>query len=651
MTSIVKQYGTWPSPLSPKSLASSLRLNDVQWDTTSDTLVWLEGRGAQGVLVMQSAGDASRDLTSDLSVRARVGYGGGDFTVAQGYVYFAGPEGRLYRQPLAGGSANAITPAFGQVASPRVSADGRWLVYVHTYENHDGLALVDVAGEMWPARLAYGSDFVMQPAWHPDGKYLAYIAWNHPQMPWDGTQLHLITFDYNGNGVPGIAANEPLIGDETTAIFQPEFSPDGRSLAYVSDESGWGQLYVYDLESKTHKQLTEAEAEHGAPAWVQGVRTFGWSRDSQRVLFLRNEKGFYSLWRYDLAAGKSSRIASLNDYTSMGQIALANQSDRVALLASSSRIPSRVIIYDPDAMLIPEQLAAEADPSGLKVIVEEGAVGVRRRSSTESLLPTQLATAEAISWNGHDGEQAHGLYYPPTSDEYEGSGQPPLIVLVHGGPTGQSTAAYHAAAQFFTSRGFAALDVNYRGSTGYGKAYMNKLRESWGLYDVEDAASGAQHLVDQGLVDSSKLVVLGGSAGGFTVYQSLIDKPGMYRAGVCLFGVANQFGLAMETHKFEERYLDSMLGPLPDAAAQYRARSPLFHADQIVDPIIIFQGEDDVVVPRNQSDDIVKSLQARGVTHEYHVYAGEGHGWRKPETIEAYYTSVLKFLQQNVLFA
>jgi dipeptidyl aminopeptidase/acylaminoacyl peptidase len=180
---------------------------------------------------------------------------------------------------------------------------------------------------------------------------------------------------------------------------------------------------------------------------------------------------------------------------------------------------------------------------------------------------------------------------------------------------------------------------------------MLKLRESWGLYDVEDAASGAQYLVNEGLADSTKLVIMGGSAGGFTVYQSLIDKPGFYKTGVCMYGVANQFGLAMETHKFEERYLDTLLGPLPEAAAVYRERSPFFHAEKIVDPIIVFQGEDDQVVPKNQSDAIVESLRRRGIPHEYHVYAGEGHGWRRAETIEAFYNSVLKFLQQYVVFA
>ncbi|HLV37691.1 MAG TPA: prolyl oligopeptidase family serine peptidase, partial [Spirillospora sp.] len=537
-------------------------------------------------------------------------------------------------------------------ASPRVSANGRWLVYVHSYENRDGLAIVDTDGKMWPAKLAYGDDFYMQPVWHPSGDLMAYIAWNRPWMPWDGTELRLITFDYDEKGVPAIARTETLIGDNNTAIFQPEFSPDGRYLAYISDVTGWGQIYVYDLQEKKHRQITNAEAEHGTPAWVQGLRMYGWSRDSKSILFLRNERGFFSLWRCHLAGGNAVRVTELSEYTSLSQIAVSHQSDDVALIASSSVIPPRIVTVTPETMPLPETLVADPDAPGAMVIVDDTSTGVRirRRSSTETLLPEQLAKAEAITWTGHDGATVYGLYYAPTSDQYEGVGLPPLIVMVHGGPTSQTTASYDAGNQFFTSRGFAVLEVNYRGSTGYGRDYMLKLRGNWGIYDMEDAASGANHLVEKGLVDRSKLVTMGGSAGGFTVYQSLIHKPGFYKAGICLYGVTNQFTLLLDMHKFEAHYSDTLLGPLPDTADVYRARSPLFHADKIVDPVIIFQGDSDKVVSQSQSDDMVASLRARGVPHAYHVYAGEGHGFRKPETIEAFYTSVLKFLQQYVLY-
>lgn len=653
MTKILRQFGTWSSPISPKALAGALRLDDVQWDTTGDTLVWLEGRGAVGVLVAQQGAAAPRDLTGELSVRARVGYGGGDFTVADGSVFFAGPDGRLYRQPLVCGSARPITPAFGAAAAPRLSADGRWLVYVHTYERADCLALVDAEGSQWPRRLAAGTDFVMQPAWHPGGAYIAYIAWDHPQMPWDGTELRLLRLDYDREA-PFVAAAETLAGSAEVAVFQPEFSPDGRYLAYISDQTGWNQLYLYDLEQKTHRQITTAEADHGAPAWVQGVRTYGWAAGSKRLVYLRGEQGFASLWRYDLRTGKTDRLPGLEAYTDMQQVAVSPRHDTAAVIASGTQTPLRIISLPFDEPNLPPRLAPDPDqPPGISVIVSPPAqetVYIHRRATTETIPPEQLAAARAITWTGHDGETVHGLYYAPTSDRFEGLEAPPLIVHVHGGPTAQAKAGYSPLAQFFATRGYAVLMVNYRGSTGYGKAYMNKLRGSWGIYDVQDCATGADSLARQGLADPSKFVIMGGSAGGFTVLQSLVEKPGFYKAGISAFGVSNQFALATDTHKFEERYLDSILGPLPQAAAVYRERSPIFHAHRIIDPLAVFQGEDDQVVPRSQSDTIVESLRARGVPHIYHVYPGEGHGWRKPETIEHYYNSVLAFLAQYVLY-
>jgi len=250
-----------------------------------------------------------------------------------------------------------------------------------------------------------------------------------------------------------------------------------------------------------------------------------------------------------------------------------------------------------------------------------------------------------------DGEPVHGLFFPPHNPSFEATGEPPLIVNIHGGPTSQVRAFFNPKAQFFATRGYAFLEVNYRGSTGYGRSYWQALNGAWGVYDVEDALSGARHLADQGLVDGTRLVIMGGSAGGFTVLQSLVDHPGSYKAGVCMYGVANQFTLAAETHKFEARYSDKLLGPLPEAADLYRARSPIFHADKIQDPIIVFQGEDDKVVPQTQSDEIVASLERRNVPHEYHLYAGEGHGFRKTETIEHFYNAVERFLKQYVIFA
>lgn len=626
-----RPYGLWPSPITPESLARGIRLSDLAWDSDGRTLVWLEGRSGQGVLVCAPPdGDAPRDLTGDLNVRAGVGYGGGDFTVAGGHAYFAERSGRLYRQPLAAGAARPITPAFGHAAAPAVSPDGRWLVFVHSYEGVDRLAIVDAAGTRWPQQLVSGADFYMQPRWHPLGTMLAWVAWDGPNMPWDGTRLYLGALRGGDDGAfPTLADARPIAGGDDVAIFQPEFSPDGRHLAYISNESGWDNLHLYDLETGTHRALTAGQVDLGQPAWAQGARAYAFSPDGRVLYFLRNEGGFRRLRGFDLARGTEHELRPLPEYDWLEQPAVAPATGQFACVASAATIPPRVVTLDGHG----------------------NTPRVRARSIGETVPPGDLATPPPRSWAGDDGATVHGLYYPPSSSRYAGDGLPPAIVLIHGGPTGQATAAYDGRVQFFTTRGYAVLQVNHRGSSGYGRAYLQALRGNWGVYDVADAVSGARWLADAGLADPGRLAIMGGSAGGYTVLQTLATHPGVFRAALCLYGIANLFTLAADTHKFEARYLDSLLGPLPAARDRYRDRSPLFHADRIQDPVAIFQGADDPVVPRAQSDAIVQALQRRGVPHEYHVYEGEGHGWRKAETIRAFYGAVDAFLKQHLIFA
>lgn len=624
------QYGLWPSPVAPQSLAEGLRLSDVAWDSDGETLVWLEGRSDRGVLVCLPAGeDAPRDLTT-LSVRARVGYGGGDFGVAGGQVYFSEASGRLYRQSLAGGPAEPLTPAFGYAASPTVSPDRRWVVFVHTYEDVDCLAIVDTGGQAWPLKLATGADFYMQPCWHPQGDRIAWVEWNHPQMPWEGSLLKMGMVQSGIDGVPRLTDVRTLAGGDTTAVFQPAFSPHGRHLAYVCNATGWSNLYLYDLHDGHHRMLTADGADVGQPAWQQGGRTYGFAHDGSALYYVRNETGFRRLWRYDLQRDAATDLhAGLETYTYLEQPALSPARDTLACIASSSTLPARVITLPLDS---PQ------------------AARVRKRSASESVPEQAFSRPQAISWPTGDGTTVHGLFYPPSSTRFQGIGLPPAIISIHGGPTSQAVASFHPATQFFTTRGYAVLQVNYRGSTGYGRDYADALRGTWGVYDVEDAVSGASYLVERGWADGDKLVIMGGSAGGYTVLQALAGHAGVFKAGISMYGISDLFALVATTHKFEAHYLDQLIGPLPQAASLYRERSPLFAANAIRDPVAIFQGEVDQVVPKAQADAIVASLASRGVPHVYHVYAGEGHGWRKTETIAHFYGAVEAFLRQHVLF-
>jgi len=630
MTSLTtRQFGLWDSPISATSLAEQLRLGAAYFDSDGQTLVWLEGRSGRGVLSAKSdLREARRELTGDLSVRAEVGYGGGDFTVQGGWVYFAVQRtGRLYRRPLTAGPAVAITPPVGQASSPVVSPDGRWVVYVHHENGVDRLAIVDATGKGWPQILESGRDFYMQPRFSPDGRSVAWIAWDHPNMPWDGTQLYVAPLATDHPGPPGLGVTQRIAGGADVAIFQPEFSPDGRTLLYISDETGWGRIAAYDLASGQQRWLTPEAVEYGQPAWLQDMRSFAVTGDGA-IVALRSDRGFHRVERIDPASGETTRIDALAAYTEVAHIAAAPGLDRIVLTGSGPTQSPRVVLHE----------------------LTDGATHVIARSSGETIAQRAVANCEAVSWNSAGGEQAHGLFYPPTSDRFTGSGKPPLLVHIHGGPTSQARAGWKADVQFFATRGYAVLLVNHRGGTGYGREFMLKLRGNWGVVDVEDAVSGARHLIDSGKVDGDRTVIMGGSAGGFTVLETMCQHPEAFTAGVCLYGVADQFHLAAETHKFELHYLDTLLGPLPEASQVYRERSPVFHAERIKRPMAVFQGADDKVVPQAQSDSIVEALRRNGTPHLYHIYEGEGHGWRKRETIEHFYNAVDGFLRKHVIF-
>lgn len=617
---IRQAYGAWKSPITPELIGAATRLSDVQWDSDGETLVWLEGRSGKGVLLAKPLGEASYEISGEVNVRGGVGYGGGEFTVQNGLVIFTASDGRLYRRSLGRGFPRPITPAFGGAASPALSPDNGWVVFVHTYEDKDVLALVDAEGRRWPQILAQGADFYMQPAWHPTGQRLAWVEWDHPNMPWDGTRLMLAEVK---GATPQTVDVQQVAGGPETAVLQPAFSPDSRYLSYIQNEGEWDQLMLRDLETGEVRVLV-GEASLLSPAWVQGVVVQGWTPDSRAIFFLQGASGKDELKQVEIATGKVESV-DLPEYSSLGSLRVSARGE-LALLASSPSASTRVLTLAGDA------------------------VTVQQRSTAESIPEVDLPQSYEIQWTASDGATVYGIYSPPANGRYEGVGLPPAVIYIHGGPTSAVGIGYNLDAAFFTSRGYGFLAVNYRGSTGYGRTYRNALNGMWGHYDVLDAAEGAQALVDQGLADPNKLVIKGGSAGGYTVLNALIRYPGLFKAGICSYGVSNLFTLAMDTHKFEARYTDSLVGALPEAAEKYHEWSPVFHADRIKDAVIVFQGEEDKVVPPSQSEEIVSALRANGVTYDYHLFPGEGHGFRKSESLDAFYKAIDRFLLQNVIY-
>ena len=619
-----KPFGLWPSPVSPEMLSRRLRLSEPLWDTDGETLLWLEGRGGQSTVLAQTGKDACRQLNILQSAGGGVGYGGGAFSVSQGTLVFAARDGRLYRRSLQADQPRAITPAFGSCAAPVLSPDGNWVVYVFSDGNSDCLGLVEAAGSSWPKKLAAGADFYMQPVWHPQGSHLAWVEWDHPNMPWDGARLKLARFDSQ----KGEFLEEKIIsGDETTPVAQPEFSPDGRWLSFLRGAEEWEDLVLFDLQTGSEQVLVRGEGFMlSEPAWIQGRRFYGWNASGDRIYHLRCQQAAFSLWQVELNSGRCMQIDT-SPYTYLDQLSVSPVREELAFVASAPQVPTRIVRWDGKTLRIAAYSQAE-------------------------LLPAEmLAVALPVHWLAEDGTTVHGIYYAPTHSHFCGQGLPPAIINIHGGPTSQASIAYDAERTYFTSRGYGWLDVNYRGSSGYGRSYQQAMRGRWGDVDVEDAADGAQALVDQELADGSQLVIRGSSAGGYTVLNSLVRYPGQYRAGICLYGIGNLYTLAMETHKFELHYNDRLIGVLPEASDKYYGWSAIFHAERIHDALALFHGSADTSVPPSQSQEIAHILQANGVPHLFQLYEGEGHGFRQEATIADYLRQTERFLQENVLFA
>lgn len=615
-------YGTWQSPVTTALVANAARLNDVLW--AGDVLVWHIQNGTQHSLYAQHGHDAPLEIGSGKMASGKIAYGGGALAVhPNGTVVFAGTGGRLYRTTVGGGAVRTVTPGFGGPGGLAISPDGEMVAYGFTYENNDALMLADLAARQFPRKLYAPGDFVMNPVWHPDGRHIALMTWDQPNMPWDACEIHLLTLDDRLE----VADVRTVAGGPEVSAIQPAFSPDGRLLAYISDETGWWHIYVHDLDTGQTRRVTGGEAEYGGPQWVSGLRYFAFTPDSRAIIARRSVDVTHSLWRIDLAGGGETPLLENTPYVHFEQVGVS-ASGRIAVIASGPEHPNVIVSCNADG----------------------GDLRIHERTVHTVFAPGSLSVPEHLTFPTRDGGESHALFYPPANLRYEAPGLPPVIVLMHGGPTSAVQPRFEAQTQFFATRGFAVLALNFRGSTGYGRAYMKMLRHRWGDIDLTDALDGLSHVAQQGRVDASKAIIMGGSAGGYAVLQALVDYPGTFKAGVNLYGVSDQFALVKDTHKFEARYSDFLLGPLPESAARYRDRSPLFHADKIRDALIVFQGVDDNVVPQNQSDKMVELLRARGVPVEYHVYAGEGHGFRKPETIDHYLKAVLAFLERTVIY-
>jgi len=534
-------------------------------------------------------------------------YGGGAFDWlpdGSGLVY-AGVDGALWRQAVHGGPpVRLVTGDGGPVAAPAVSPDGTRVAYV--LDTRDvAVTSVDPAGP-WPVRLTTGADFALDPAWSPDGRSVAWMEWDVPNMPWDESRI--VVRDADGGAEPKVVGGGPGV-----AVSQPRFSSTGV-LGWVDDTSGWANVVAGDVR-------LDDDREHGGPTWGPGERSWCWSPDGQSVLFTRNEEGFGSLNVRDLGTGEDRRLGRAVH----GGLSWAG--GRVGAIRSGGITPTAIVVYD--AATGERRVVARGPVAGFEGVVTE---------------------PELVRYPASDGTELFARLYRPTSDELSESGSPPpLICWVHGGPTGQWDVQFRPRFAYWTDRGWAILVVDHRGSSGHGRAFRQALHGRWGELDTDDCAAALRAAAERGWGDPARFVIMGGSAGGFTVLNVLAEHPDLCAAGVDLFGVADLFDLDETTHRYEAHYLHTIVGPLPEAAERYRTRSPVNRAASITAPLLILQGDADKVVPLAQSRSIHDRLQSLGRTVEMHVYEGEGHGWARPATVMDELERTESFLRRYVL--
>ncbi|HKO98164.1 MAG TPA: prolyl oligopeptidase family serine peptidase [Pyrinomonadaceae bacterium] len=622
----IKPYGSWKSPITSDLIVKgSIGLTQPTIDGTD--VYWVEMRpteGGRNVIVRLDSSGVISDVTPPaFNARTRVHeYGGGDYAANKGSVYFSNfSDQRVYVQQHAS-EPRAITPAAGMRYSDYiVDQSRRRLICVredHTVAGSEAvntLVSLNLTDNPDGGRiLVSGGNFYSTPRQSPDHSRLSWITWNHPNMPWDGSDLWTANIADDGS----LENMERRAGGVDESIFQPEWSPEGV-LYFVSDRNGFWNLYRLG-DSGTVEPVCEMRAEFGMPQWGFGMSSYAFE-SRERIVCSFVEKGICRLGSIDTSTKQLTRIET--QYTDIRYVRAT--AGRAVMRAASPTEAAAIVAFD----------------------FEDHRFEVLRRSNALEIDGGYFSTPQPIEFPTENGATAHAFFYSPVNRDYRApEGElPPLLVQSHGGPTAAASTAASLSIQYWTSRGIAVLDVNYGGSAGFGRKYRERLRGKWGIVDVDDCANGARYLVERGLVDSERLMITGGSAGGYTTLCALTFRD-TFNAGASHYGVSDAEALAQETHKFESRYLDGLMGPYPEKREIYFERSPINFTDRLSCPVIFFQGLDDKVVPPNQAEVMVNALKAKGIPVAYIPFEGEQHGFRQAKNIKRALDGELYFYSQ-----
>src|ERR1051326_7506308 len=624
MSPVTAAYGSWKSPITSALLTSSgIGFSELHF--SDGNLYWLESRPDEAgrvAVIRYSAGKISDEIPQAFNARTRAHeYGGGAYFVHHDTIFFSDfKDQRLYRHDP-NGKTLAITPAPSapgalRYADGRVTPDGRTVICVRERHEQGSEAINEIvaipADGSREARIILGGyDFYSFPRISRDGRHLAWTCWHHPQMPWDGTELWVGALDHDGS----VTETRRVAGSDHESVFQPEWSADGN-LYFISDRTGWWNLYAES--SGKIAAIFEIEAEVGVPQWLFGYSRYAFLSD-HRIACVYDDNGLEHLSIIDLHS-KKAEILPIS-YTAFGSIT----SDEAHTLFVSAASPTK---------------AAEVAAIDLR----GGRVRVIKRSLNVEIEPGYFSEPEAIEFPTAHNLKSHALFYPPKNKDFvpAPTEKPPLLVISHGGPTSATTSALRLAVQYWTSRGIAVVDVNYGGSSGYGRAYRERLKGQWGIVDVDDCINAARYLEKRGEVDPKRMAIRGGSAGGYTTLCALLFH-NVFAAGASYFGVADLETLARDTHKFESRYEEGLVGPYPAAAELYRQRSPVHFADRLSCPVILLQGLEDKVVPPSQAETMIAALREKRLPFAYVAFPTEGHGFRDAANIRTAIEAELYF--------
>ncbi|MFN2216504.1 MAG: prolyl oligopeptidase family serine peptidase [Anaerolineales bacterium] len=604
-------YGSWESPITTDMVASgSIHMEEIHCE--DESIYWLENRPLEGgrTVIMQAAknGDIKNLIPEGFNVRSRVHeYGGGAYTVSAGALYFCNYSDQRIYSIKPGEEPISISPDGGKrYADLIVDISRQRLICV--CEDHEmdvgiirnSIISISLEEDHQITELVAGHDFFSNPRISPDGNKLSWLSWDNPNLPWDGSDLWVGSFDQNGR----VRNTRHVAGGSNVSIFQPEWSPGGV-LHFISDQNGWWN--PFKVQNGTITKLCEKDAEFGLPQWVFGLSAYGFMEETKLVCSI-NSSGKNELILLDTIKGKVTNL----DTPYCEHSYLFVQDHKVCFIGSSVKNPAELVQMDID--------------TGGKTII--------RKSGNLDLKEGEISIPEAVDFPSDD-NLAHGIFYHPNNSAYHGSEKeiPPLIVMIHGGPTSAATMSLSMKIQYWTSRGIAVLDVNYSGSTGYGTEYRKRLNGQWGVLDVSDCINGAQYLAERDLVDRNRMSISGGSAGGFTTLCALAFH-NVFSVGVSRYGVSSLKSLAGDTHKFESHYLESLVGHYDEVEELLEKRSPINYAENIKVPLLLMQGSEDKVVPPIQSESLFHVLEKNRLPVAYVLFEGEQHGFRKAETIK-----------------